>query len=152
MKAKIANYSVINQLVKVCKHMHETSSWSWLEFNAAHVRRGLMNAIRMDGSDALYVEDEDGSITGILLAAVDQFFINKRIYATDIHFMCDKGGIQLFAEFKRWAVEHEASMIIMGIANDDETNRVHRFYQMVGMKPIGDAWVLMLDQEQEKAA
>jgi len=40
----------------------------------------------------------------------------------------------------------------MGIANDDETNRIHKFYEMMGMIPIGDAWVLKLDTEQEKAA
>jgi hypothetical protein len=152
MKAHIANYSKVNQLVKVCKRMHEKSNWDWLEFNTAHVRKNLMNAVRLDGNDALYVEDDEGKITGILLAAVDQFFINKKIYASDIHFMCDKGGIQLFAEFKRWAREHDADMIIMGIANDDQTGRVHKFYEMVGMKPIGDAWVLMLENEQEMAA
>jgi hypothetical protein len=152
MKAHVANYSKVNQLVRVCKHMHQKSDWAWLEFNVAHVRKNLMNAVRMDGNDALYVEDDEGKITGILLAAVDQFFINKKIYATDIHFMCDKGGIQLFAEFKRWAREHGANMIIMGIANDDTTGRVHKFYEMVGMKPIGDAWVLELEDKQEMAA
>ena len=152
MKARVANYSKVNQLVKVCKHMHEKSSWSWLEFNPAHARKNIMNTVRTDGSDTLYVEDDEGNITGILLATVDQFFINKQIYATDIHFMCDAGGIQLFAEFKRWAIEHNANMIVMGIANDDETNRIHKFYEMMGMIPIGDAWVLKLDTEQEKAA
>ena len=132
--------------------MHEKSSWSWMDFNVAHVRKNVMNTVRLDGSDALYVEDDEGNITGILLATVDQFFISKQIYATDIHFMCDSGGIQLFAEFKRWAIEHRANMIIMGIANDDETNRIHKFYEMMGMVPIGDAWVLKLDTEQEMAA
>jgi hypothetical protein len=152
MKAQVANYSHVNQLVKVCQRMHEKSSWSWLEFNPTHVRRGLMNAVRLDGNDALFVEDEDGNITGILLATVDRFFINKQIYATDIHFMCDKGGIQLFAAFRRWAIKHGADMIIMGIANEDTTGKVHKFYEMVGMEPIGDAWVLNLKNEQEIAA
>jgi hypothetical protein len=152
MKARVANYSHVNQLVKVCQRMHAKSSWSWLDFNAAHVRKGLMNCVRLDGNDALFVEDDEGVITGVLLAAVDRLFISKKIYATDVHFMCDKGGIQLFAEFRRWALEHGADMIIMGIANEDATGRVHKFYEMVGMASVGDAWILNLKNDQEIAA
>lgn len=152
MEASIANYGDIAQLVRVCKEQHNKSSWKKLDFNPVLVKRNLMNTVRTDGMDALIVKDEAGKIHGVLLATVDQFFMNKALYATDVHFMCDKGGIQLFAEFKRWALKHGAAKIIMGIANDDPDGRIHAFYKAVGMHPVGDAWVMDLDNTQEMAA
>ena len=152
MEASIANYGDVAQLVRVCKEQHSKSSWKELEFNPVLVKRNLMNTVRTDGMDALIVKDEAGKIHGVLLATVDQFFMNKALYATDVHFMCDKGGIQLFAEFKRWAREHGAAKLIMGIANDDLDGRIHAFYKAMGMRPIGDAWVMDLNNRQEMAA
>jgi hypothetical protein len=152
MKASRANYGDISQLVRVCKQQHEKSSWKELAFNPVLVKRNLVHTVRTDGMDALIVKDDGGKIHGVLLATVDQFFMNKMFYATDVHFMCDAGGIQLFAEFKRWAREHRASKIIMGIANDDPDGRIHQFYKAVGMRPVGDAWVMDLDSTQEMAA
>ena len=152
MKASIATYGDVAQLVRVCQQQHKKSSWKELVFNPVLVRKNLVHTVRTDGMDALIVKDDGGKIHGVLLASVDQFFMTKALYATDIHFMCDAGGIQLFAEFKRWAREHGASKIIMGIANDDPDGRIHAFYAAVGMRPVGDAWVLDLDDVQEKAA
>lgn len=147
-----ANFGDIPQLVKFCRDQHAKSSWKALEFNTVHTKKNLMRVVREPGMDALYVRNEDGLITGVLLATIDQFFVNKMRYATDIHFMCDSGGIELMAEFRKWATENGAKKIIMGIANDDPDGRIHRFYEMVGMWPVGDAWVFDLDDEQEKAA
>lgn len=152
MEATIANYGDIAQLVRVCKQQHDKSSWKELVFNPVLVKKNLMRTVRTDGMDALIVKDDAGKIHGVLLACVDQFFMNKAFYATDVHFMCDKGGIQLFAEFKRWALKHGASKIIMGIANDDPDGRIHAFYEAVGLRPVGDAWVMDIDELQEIAA
>ena len=152
MKALVGNYGDIAQATRLCKVLHADSSWTALEFNAQHVRKQLMNIVRTDGMDMLLAKDDDGVIQGVLLATVDQFFICKQRYATDIHFMCRRGGIQLLAEFKRWAREHGARKIIMGIANDDPNNRIARFYEMAGMQNIGDAWVMDIEELQEMAA
>ena len=153
MKAFRANYADINPLAKLCQRLHQTSSWKELEFNMTLVRKNLMEVVREPGMDVLAVKDDEGNYTGILLATVEQFFICKELYATDIHFMCEKGGIQLFAEFRRWAKEHNAKKIVMGIANDDPEGKVHAFYKMVGMRQVGDAWVYDLqDETKEQAA
>ena len=152
MKASIANYGDVAQLVRVCKCQHEKSSWRELPFNPVLVKKNLVHTVRTDGMDALIVKDDEGKIQGVLLATVDQFFMNKAFYATDVHFMCDAGGVQLMAAFKRWAVEHGAIKLIMGIANDDPDGRIHAFYEAVGMRSVGDAWVMDLNNMQEKAA
>lgn len=152
MKALVANFAHVNNMAKLCKELHGQSSWKELEFNSNHVRKNLMRVVRDDGMDALIAMDDENKMQGLLLASVDQFFICKDIYATDIHFMCRAGGIQLLAEFKRWAIKHGASKIIMGIANDDPLNRVAAFYKMAGMQNIGDAWVMDLKDLQEQAA
>jgi len=139
-------------MAKLCRRLHDVSSWKELAFNPTHVRKNLMTVVREDGLDALVVSDDEGALKGILLASVDEFFISKERYATDVHFMCEAGGIQLLAEFKRWAIEHGASKIVMGIANDDPDGRVHEFYKAMGMRPVGDAWVMDLKNSQEKAA
>ena len=152
MRAYAANYGDVAQLVKVCQQQHEKSSWKELVFNPVLVKKNLVHTVRTDGMDALIVKDDNGKIQGVLLATVDQFFMNKMFYATDVHFMCDAGGIQLFAEFKRWARKHGARKIIMGIANDDPDGKIHAFYKAMGMRSVGDAWVMDLDDSQEMAA
>ena len=152
MKARKAHYGDVAQMVKVCRRLHEKSSWNALKFNPVHVKKNLVEMIRTDGMDPLIVVDDEGDIRGVLLATLDQFFMSKQWYATDAHFMCEAGGIQLLAEFKRWAKAHGAGLIIMGIANDDPGNRVHRFYEMAGLYPVGDAWVIDLKDSEEKAA
>ena len=152
MKASTANFGDIASLVKLCRELHSASSWKELTFNPVHTKRGLMNVVRTDGMDVLIVRDDEDVIQGLLLATLDQFFICKEMYATDIHFMCRSGGIQLLAEFERWARRHGAKKIIMGIANDDPTGRIHGFYEAVGMRPIGDAWVKDLNELMERVA
>lgn len=152
MKARVANYSHVNQAVKACQVQHEKSSWSDLPFSSALFRKNLARMIRTDGMDILIVQDDKDKITGVLLATVDQMVFSKTIYASDIHFMCDSGGIQLLAEFKRWSREHGAKMIVMGIGNTDPEARIARFYALSGMTQRGDAWVMPLDNLQEKAA
>lgn len=151
MEAVIANYSDINALAKLCQRLHAQSSWKELEFNPNLVRKNLMRMVREEGCDVLAVKNEEGEFTGILLATVDQFFVCKELYATDVHFMCESGGIQLLAKFKQWALSHHASKIVMGIANDDPGGRIAAFYSAVGMRPVGDAWVMDLNV-LEKAA
>lgn len=152
MKVTVANYGSVQAVVKFCKGQHAKSSWADLQFNPVQFKKNMAKIVREDGSDILMAKDDDDNITGILLATVDQLLFNKLIYATDMHFMCESGGILILKEFKRWAIEHGASKIIMGIANDDPTGRVHAFYAAIGMQPIGDAWVLDLYVQQEKAA
>lgn len=152
MKVVTANFGHVHAMLRFCKGQHEKSSWRALPFNPVHVKKNLMKMVRDPGVDALIALDDGGAITGVLLASIDQFFVNKMYYATDVHFMCESGGIQLFAEFKRWAVRNGAKKIIMGIGNDDPDGKIHRFYEMVGMWPVGDAWVYDLDEEQEQAA
>ena len=152
MKAGVAKYSDMNAMVQLCRRQHEQSSWNDLDFNAARVRKNLVRLIRSPNMDALVVRDESGTIQGLLLATVDQFFMSNTIYASDVHFACESGGVQLLAEFKRWAYAHNAKYMIMGIGNDDPDTKVSRFYKAVGMHQRGDAWVLPLDQSQEKVA
>lgn len=152
MQTSVANFSDVLAMTKFARLMHDKSSWKHLEFNPTHVRKNLMAAVRTEGTDAIVAKDSEGKVVGLLIAAVDQFFISKDLYATDVHFMCESGGIQIMAEFKRWAKKHGARHIIMGIANDDPEGRTARFYEMLGMRAIGDAWVMDLDDKQERAA
>jgi hypothetical protein len=107
--------------------------------------------IRTEGTDVLVVEDETG-LQGVLLAGMDQFFMNKQWYATDIHFVCDKGGPALLQFFFEWAQRHGAKCVVMGIATADPEGRIARFYQLMGMKQIGTAWVKMFHVEHEEQA
>ena len=152
MKARVANFGDVNRMAKVCQLLHAKSSWKNLTFSPTHVRKNLMKMVRDPGLDALIVENDERAIRGVLLASMAEFFICKQWYATDVHFMCEAGGIQLLNEFKRWALEHGATKIVMGIANDDPSNRTARFYEMVGMDHIGDAWVWDLTEFMENAA
>jgi len=152
VKARVANFAALTVVTKFCRARHAESSWAEVPFNPVLFRKNLMLMVRTPGTDVLVVETEQGAVTGVLLASLEQLVFNKMVYATDIHFMCTGGGIPLLAEFRRWAIEHHASKIIMGIANDDPSGRVHKFYEAMGMKPVGDAWVMDLADQQETVA
>ncbi|RLB68292.1 MAG: hypothetical protein DRH08_01355 [Deltaproteobacteria bacterium] len=152
MKASVANYLAVTEIVRFCKSQHVKSSWAEIDFNPVLFKRNMVRVVREDGSDILIVRDDTDRVVGVLLATVDQFIFNKMVYATDIHFMCEAGGIEILGEFKRWAREHRASKIIMGIANEDPTGKVHMFYKLSGFRSVGDAWVMDLQEAQEKAA
>ena len=152
MKAEVGNYSCVPAVVKFCRGQHGKSSWADVDFNPTLFRNNLGRIIREEGSDILLVRDDGNTIVGVLLATVDQLIFSKMIFATDLHFMCEAGGIQILAEFKRWAIGHRANKIIMGIANEDPTGRVHLFYTLAGFHRVGDAFVMDLQESQEKAA
>lgn len=152
MKARVANFADVYKVAKLCQRLHGQSSWQSLPFNPTHVRKNLMKMVRDDGLDVLIVENDEHEAKGVLLASMAEFFVCKEWYATDVHFMCEAGGIQLLNEFKRWALKHGAKKIVMGIANDDPNNRTARFYEMVGMQSVGDAWVWDLTEFMENAA
>lgn len=152
MRARVANYGDVNQMATLCRLLHAKSSWKALAFSPTLVRKNLMKMVRDPGLDALVVETDEGEMKGILLASMAEFFVCREWYATDVHFMCEAGGIQLLNEFKRWALKHGAKKIVMGIANDDPENRAARFYEMVGMQHVGDAWVWDLTEFMESAA
>lgn len=152
MKARTANYADLNQLVKFCRVHHDKNEWNFLPFSSAKVKENLVGMIRTGGTDIIVAEDDDGKICGLLLAGMDQFFTCKQWYATDVHFVADKGGREILAYFFEWAQAFNAKAVVMGIATADPDGRIARFYKLMGMEQIGSAWVKRFDNEQEQAA
>ncbi len=152
MKVSIGNYSHVNAVVKFAAVQHEKSSWNDVPFSAALLRRNLARIIRTDGMDILLAQDAEGNVCGVLLAMADQMVTSKTVYATDAHFACEAGGVQLLAEFKRWSREQGAKFIVMGIGNLDAQGSTARFYELSGMHQRGDAWVMDLREQEQKVA
>jgi hypothetical protein len=152
METRIANYADVAKVVKFAKKHHKALEWNVLPFSSQRVKENLCTMIRTEGMDVLIAE-KDGEIKALLLAGLDQFFMNKMIYATDVHFVADSGGYALLRKFFSWAREHNAKACIMGIATADPLDRIASFYEASGMVRIGSTWVKWLDENlQEQAA
>jgi predicted GNAT superfamily acetyltransferase len=149
--ARVATYADLARLVKLCKRQHEKNDWNFLPFSSAKVKENLVTMIRTPGMEVL-VAEQDGELCGLLLAGLDQFFMNNQWYATDVHFVADRGGRELLKLFFRWAQQHGAKACVMGVATADPEGRIARFYAACGMQQVGTAWVKRFDTAQEQAA
>lgn len=153
MQVELARYGDVKALAQFCRRHHEKNDWNFLPFSTTKVRESLVEMIRTDGMDVIVArDDESGEICGMLLAGLDQFFMNKQWYATDVHFVADRGGRAILRRFFQWAQEHGAKMVVMGIATDDPDGRIAGFYKAMGMEQLGAAWVKRFHVEQEQAA
>lgn len=146
MEVRTATYQDLNPLVAFAKARHDASDWAVLPFSPTKVRNNIVTMIRTEGMDVLLAEDE-GEICGMLLAGIDQFFFNNMTYATDVHFVAERGGFQILRAFFRWAEERGCRAVIMSVANSDPEGRVAKFYESCGMQSVGNAFVRWLGQE-----
>ena len=153
MRARVANYADLAELVKLARRHHELNDWNFLPFSSQKVRNKLVTMMRSPGTDVLVAEDEDRKLQGMLLAGLYQFFMNQQLYASDVHFVADKGGVELLRLFFKWAEERRAQMCFMTIATADTEERVRGFYEACGMERIGMIYVKRFHVEpQEQVA
>ena len=104
MATRLAKYGDVKKLTLFCRQHHDKNDWNFLPFSSTKVRESIVEMIRTDGMDViLSCDDESGEIQGMLLAGLDQFFMNKQWYATDVHFVADKGGRELLRAFFKWS-------------------------------------------------
>lgn len=130
----------VTRLVKFCRQAHAESAWSWVPFSPGSLRRSILLMIRREDHVALGAF-EDGEPVGFLFGTVGQVIYGNTIYATDLEFVARKGGKQLLAAFKDWAMKRGASVRIHGTSNPEETEHrdraKDRWFQMQGLQKTG---------------
>jgi len=146
-KVYCARYEDVNDIVVFGKKFHkESSGWERVPFVVDTFRKNIVSTVRTQGYDVLVARDE-GKVVGFLIAATDQMIFGKTRYATDVHFVAHKGGLQLIREFEKWARNHAAACMIMTIATSDPEGRIERFYEAAGLERIGTSFIKWLEQE-----
>jgi len=147
MKVYRARYEDVFPIVAFCKKFHATSGWERVPMDIDVLRKNIVTVVRTMGYDVLVAKDDEGRVQGILIATTDRMIFGKTRYATDAHFVANKGGLQLLREFERWSREQDAACIIMSIATADPEGRIEKFYELAGFERIGTAFVKWLEEQ-----
>lgn len=78
---------------------------------------------------------KDNKVYGVLVGSVQHWPYLEGLYATDLLFIADRGGRELYRAFEQWAVSHGANSIQMGVSSG--LTQAGAFYQTIGLKPVG---------------
>lgn len=136
-------FGEVTEVVKKCREMHATSSWSWVPFSPQRLRTNILRLI--DRHDAcVLVSWDDGKPVGILIGMLDSFIYGNSYYATDIEFIAEKGGDELLSKFTEWAFLSNAVAVVMGMSNksDHSEEAKDRYFKSRGFEKTGGMYLL----------
>jgi RimJ/RimL family protein N-acetyltransferase len=84
---------------------------------------------------------KEGEVKGVLFGSLEPFFFNrKKSYGTDLMFISNGAGTQLWKMFKEWAFSSGAVQLIMGVSSGNP--RSEQLLEALGMTRVGGAYVL----------
>jgi hypothetical protein len=143
MNVRRARYDDMPAMLDYMKEYHKTSNLSNIPFIRADAAKILDYCIGHKECQPLIAVDDEGTLHGILCGMLEPYFFNKKMYyATDLQFMSKGAGMQLLAEFKRWANSMGAETIMMAVSSGDA--RADAFLELSGLEQAGNMYVLHL--------
>lgn len=143
MKVRRAQYDDIPVMLAYMIDYHETSNLSHITFVRQDAAKVLDYWVGHRECHPLVAFDDGGKLIGILCAMLEPYFFNKKhFYATDLQFISKGAGMQLLAEFKRWAKIMGAESIVMAVSSGDA--RADTFLELSGLEKTGNMYVLRL--------
>ncbi|MEL4888578.1 GNAT family N-acetyltransferase [Pectobacterium betavasculorum] len=132
----------IPQLVLLGMRMHQESSYQKLSFDTEKCA-GLADQLIASKYGVVLVAEKEGQIIGWMAGGIAPFWFSHDRMAFEYGVFIDaehrggSAGYRLVKEFIRWAREHDAVEIRMGITTGVHEERTGDLYQKLGMKRTG---------------
>jgi hypothetical protein len=143
MKVRRGGYKDIGEVVSFMQEYHADSNLADIPFVRKDAAKTVEYFIASKYACPLVAENDEGELIGILFASLEPYFFNSKYkYATDLQFISKGAGIQLLAEFKRWARQQGAERIVMGVSSGDA--RADAFLELSGSEKIGNMYVIRI--------
>lgn len=100
----------IPKLIEYGKRWHEKTPFRNLPFSSKNCDRLLRSAF-LSPNEAVWGAFDGNKVRGVLIGAICAYPFFDACYATDIIFIADRDGEQLFRAFRQWAASHGAKAL-----------------------------------------
>lgn len=140
MVVREATVADMKDVLDYMENYHKDSNLSDIPFKRTSALKIVEYSIGAKDSVA-FVAYEEGRLRGILLGTLVPFFFNQdSSYATDIMFISDGAGPQLWKKFVEWAKFLGVKRIMMGVSS--ENPRASQLLEALGMTNTGGMYVI----------
>lgn len=147
MAVRRAGYEDTQEIVSFMQEYHAESNLADIPFVRKDAAAVCAYFMVHKSCCPLVAHNDRGELTGILFASLEPYFFNSKYkYATDLQFISKGAGMQLLAEFRRWAKSVGAERIIVGVSSGD--SRADAFLELSGSEKIGNMYVLRIESSK----
>ena len=128
----------IEALLDMSLRMHLESRYSFLPFSREKVRALISQCISEPDTHCAFVAEIDGRLGGMLGGYLADYFFCDEVVACDFVVFVDgtyrgtRAARTLVKAFQQWAASRNAREICLGISTDVESQKVARFYSILG--------------------
>lgn len=141
MEARRATIKDMSGILDLMEEYHKDSNLNDIPFDRPSAVQIIEAFIGSRSTNPLVAVNDKGEIRGLLFGTLEPYFFNKnRSYATDLMFIAEAGGPQLWRAFRDWAFGAGATRIIMGVSSGDP--RASQLLEALGMNNTGGMYVL----------
>jgi len=131
----------LKSILDYMQEQHAKSHLVHIKFDRASTAKMVNHTILAQDFCHFIAHDDKGEVVGLLIGMLEPYFFNQRkYYATDMLFISQGQGPQLWRAFRDWAFATVAVEIIMGISSGEE--RSGQLLEILGMEKTGGMYVL----------
>jgi hypothetical protein len=135
---RLTDIKHIPQIIAYGKAWHEKSAMKDLPYSPERCRETIKSCMLMPGHIVLGAYDK-GQMCGVLIGAICHYQFFDAEYATDLVFVADKYGLQLFQEFCKWTAKLGIKVMQVGVTSG--LPQAEQFYEKLGMQRIGSIFL-----------
>ena len=140
MDIRRATFDDMKGVIDYMESYHKTSNLSDIPFDRKSCAKILDYFISSKSTLPLVATDGE-RVGGVLFGTLEPYFFNSsKLFGTDLMFMSEGYGPQLWRQFREWAFGNGADRVIMGVSSDDP--RACQLLEALGMHNTGGMYVL----------
>jgi len=125
----------IPKLIEYARQWHAKSALKGIAIDTAK-SAALLRSAMMDPNGAIWASfDKDKKIHGILIGMVIDWPYLAGRYGTDLLFIADRDGLQLYRAFTQWAKARKVNSLQMGVSSG--LPQAGAFFERMGLQNVG---------------
>jgi GNAT superfamily N-acetyltransferase len=147
-----AAHGDVGAIVAMGARMHAESAYSFLPYDAEKVRRCVLEHIAHPETLCAFVAVDGGAPVGMMGGYISEYFFCGEKIASDMVVYVEPGrrgtlaAARLIGAFREWAAARGAREICLGISTGREPARTGRFYERLGLRPVGGVYKQRLEE------
>jgi len=131
----------LKHVLDYMEEQHAKSHLAHIKFDRPSTARMINHVLLSQDHCPMIAHNDNKEVVGLLIGTLEPYFFNQRkYYATDLLFISQGQGPQLWRAFRDWAFATKAVEIIMGISSGQE--RAGQLLEVLGMENTGGMYVL----------
>ncbi|MCP4628064.1 MAG: GNAT family N-acetyltransferase [bacterium] len=133
----------LEQILEIGARMHREGAYSFLPFDRDKVRLFILSYVEDHETQCGLVAEDSQRLIGMFMGYITPYFFCDESVACDMVLFVDEefrgspAAQGMIRAFRKWAVDHGASEICLGISTNVDTERTGKFYERMGMSFVG---------------